>query len=113
MLAATIFMATLGKQGMRELALQNRARAEYAKAALAKIPGCRLPYPGPSFNEFVLEIPRESTGVHRHLLGKGIVAGLRLARYYPDRKNDLLITVTETNSRAQIDRFAKELRGAL
>jgi glycine cleavage system P protein (glycine dehydrogenase) subunit 1 len=113
MLAATIFMATLGKQGMRELALQNRARAEYAKAALGKIPGCRLPYPGPSFNEFVLEIPAEATAVHRHLLGKGIVAGLPLERYYPDRKQDLLITVTETNSRAQIDRFAKELRGAL
>jgi len=113
MLAATIFMATLGKQGMRELALQNRSRTEYAKAALIKIPGCKLPYPGPGFNEFVLELPKEAIAVHRQLLGKGIVAGLPLERYFPERKNDLLITVTETNSRNQIDRLAKELKGAL
>ncbi len=113
MLAATIFMATLGKQGMRELSMQNLSRAEYAKAALKKIPGCRLPYPGPGFNEFVLELPKGATAVHRHLLGKGIVAGLPLEPYFPERKHDLLITVTETNSRGQIDRFVKELREAL
>ena len=113
MLAATIFMATLGKQGMRELALQNRARAEYAKAALRKIPGCKLPNPGPGFNEFVLELPSPASAIHRELLGKGIVAGLPLEQYFPDRKNDLLITVTEMNSRAQIERLARELREAL
>jgi glycine cleavage system P protein (glycine dehydrogenase) subunit 1 len=113
MLAATIFMATLGKQGMRELALQNRSRSEYAKAALLKVPGCLLPHPGPGFNEFVLELPRDASGVHRHLLGLGIVAGLRLEPFFPNRKKELLIGVTEMNSRAQIDRFANELRAAL
>ena len=93
--------------------MQNRSRAEYAKAALKKIPGCRLPHPGPGFNEFVLELPRPASAIHQHLLGKGIVAGLPLEQYFPDRKNDLLIAVTETNSRAQIDRLARELREAL
>jgi glycine cleavage system P protein (glycine dehydrogenase) subunit 1 len=113
MLAATIFMATLGKRGLRDLALQNRSRAEYAKAALSKVPGCRLPHPGPGFNEFVLELPRGAQDVHRHLLGQGIVAGLRLEPYFPSRKKELLIGVTEMNSRAQIDRFAAKLKEAL
>ena len=113
MLAATIFMATVGKQGMRQLALQNRSRAEYAKAALARIPGCRLPHPGAGFNEFVLELPREAAPVHRKLVDGGIIAGLPLSRYFPGRKNDLLICVTETNSRSQIDRLVQKLKEAL
>jgi glycine dehydrogenase subunit 1 len=113
MLAATIFMATLGKSGLRELALQNHARAEYAKSLLAKIPGCRLPHSGPTFNEFVVEMPRAAGELHRRLLQRGVVAGLRWDRYDAERPRDLLITVTETNSRAQIERLAKELREAL
>ena len=113
MLAATLFMATLGKQGMRELAQQNRSRAEYAKAVLSRTPGCRVPYGGPSFNEFVLQLPKDAAKVHRSLLDKQIVAGLPLSEYFPERTQDLLICVTETNSRAQIDRFAQELGRAL
>jgi glycine dehydrogenase subunit 1 len=110
MLAATIFMATLGKQGLRDLALQNRARAEYAKATLSRIPGCKLPHLGPGFNEFVLQTPREAGEVHGRLLERGIVAGLPLSRYEPGRDHELLLCVTETNSRAQIDRLAQALR---
>jgi len=113
MLAATLFMATLGKQGMRELALQNHSRAEYAKAALARIPGCRIPHPGPTFNEFVLELPKEASAVHRKLLARGTVAGLPLGRFFPERKKDLLICVTEVNSRSQIDRLVKEMEEVL
>jgi len=109
MLAASLFMATLGKEGMRELAVQNRARAEYAKALLSRTPGCRALFSGPSFNEFVLQVPGDATRIHRKLLEKQIVAGLPLAENFPDRKKELLICVTETNSRAQIDRFAREL----
>ena len=113
MLAATLFMATLGKQGMRELALQNHSRAEYAKAALARIPGCRIPHPGPTFNEFVLELPKEASAVHRELLARGTVVGLPLGRFFPERKKDLLICVTEVNSRSQIDRLVKEMEEVL
>jgi glycine dehydrogenase subunit 1 len=113
MLAATIFMATLGKEGLRDLALQNRARAEYAKSILSEIPGCRIPYPGAGFNEFVVELPRDAAEVHGRLLERGIVAGLPLTRYDAGRRKELLLCVTETNSRAQIDRLADELREVL
>ena len=113
MLAATVFMATLGKQGLRELALQNRARAEYARALLAKIPGCRVPHSGPVFNEFVVELPRDAAEVHRRLLDKGIVAGLPLQRYFPERRRDLLICVTEVLGKAAIEALASSLKEAL
>jgi glycine dehydrogenase subunit 1 len=109
MLAASIFLATLGKQGMRDLADLNRARAEYAKSTLSRVPGCRIPHDGPTFNEFVLELPREAKPLHRALLRKGIVAGLPLADYFPERKRDLLLAFTEVNSKSQIDRLAEAL----
>jgi len=109
MLAASIFLATLGKQGMRDLADLNRARAEYAKSRLSRIPGCRIPHDGPTFNEFVLELPGEAKPLHRALLRKGIVAGLPLADYFPERKRDLLLAFTEMNSKSQIDRLAEAL----
>jgi len=112
-LAASIFLATVGKRGLRELAEQNRCRAEYARESLSSLPGCRLPHPGPLFNEFVLEFPREALPVHGALLKKGIVAGLPLSRYFPDRKRDVLLCFTELSSRLQIDRLVKALREAL
>jgi len=112
-LAASIFLATVGKRGLRELADQNRWHAEYAKEALSSLPGCRLPHPGPLFNEFVLELPREALPVHGTLLKQGIVAGLPLSRYFPDRKKDLLLCFTELSSRVQIDRLVTALREAL
>ncbi len=112
-LAASRFLATVGKRGLRELAEQNRCRAEYARESLSSLPGCRLPHPGPLFNEFVLEFPREALPVHGALLKKGIVAGLPLSRYFPDRKRDVLLCFTELSSRLQIDRLVKALREAL
>ena len=113
MLAATVFLATLGKQGMRDLAEQNRNRAEYAKSKLAAIRGCRLPHPGPTFNEFVLELPVPAGPVHGALFQKGIVAGVPLAAFFPDRKNHLLLAFTEVNGREEIDRLARALEEAL
>ncbi len=113
MLAASIFMATLGKQGMRELAEQNRSRSEYAKSVLSRLPGCRTVHAGPTFNEFVLRLPREARAVHRALLARGIVAGVPLSDFLPDSKNDLLLCFTEVNGRGQIDRLEKALGESL
>ena len=56
-LASNIHMSLLGKQGLREVAEQSHAKAEYLKARIAKLPGYRLPDSGPTFNEFVVEAP--------------------------------------------------------
>src|SRR6202011_4673383 len=67
-LVATIHLSLLGKEGLREQALQNLAKARFAQAELKKIPGVRLVFSGPSFNEFVLEFPRSVKMVNQDLL---------------------------------------------
>src|SRR6202021_3011924 len=56
-LAATIHLCLLGKEGLREMALQNLAKARFAQAELEKIPGVRRVFSGPSFNGFWLGFP--------------------------------------------------------
>src|ERR1700722_9236 len=67
-LAATIHLCLIGKEGIREQALQNLAKARFAQAELEKIPGVRRVFSGPSFNEFVLEFPRSVKMVNQDLL---------------------------------------------
>jgi glycine dehydrogenase subunit 1 len=58
-LTASIYLSALGKGGFRELALLNRRRAEYARNALAGVPGLSLRFPSPVFNEFVVRLPAD------------------------------------------------------
>jgi len=108
-LTAAIFMATVGRSGLREMASQCYAKTAYARAAIGSVRGCRLPYPAPVFNEFVVELPAPAEEVVRRLNDNGILAGLPIGRYDPARSRQLLVTVTELNTRAAIDRLAREL----
>ena len=112
-LRGLIFLSLLGKNGLAELAQRNRDKAEYAKKVLLRIPGVILPHAGPTFNEFVVRLPKSADDVIAHLTGKGFVAGVPLGRYYSGMRNNLLVTVTEKRTKAEIDRFAQELEAAL
>ena len=112
-LRGLVFLSLLGKNGLAELAQRNRDKAEYAKNALSSIPKVTLPHTGPTFNEFVVRLPKPSDGVVAQLIGKGFAAGVPLGRYYPGMENDLLVTVTEKRTKDEIDRLARELEAAL
>ncbi|HXW17195.1 MAG TPA: aminomethyl-transferring glycine dehydrogenase subunit GcvPA [Candidatus Acidoferrales bacterium] len=105
-LAATIHMSLLGKEGLRELALQNLAKARFARDELTKIPSVRLAFSGPSFNEFVLEFPRSVKLINAALLREKIIGPLAIGTAYPDQTKRGLVCVTEIISRAEIERFA-------
>jgi len=109
-LAATIFLALLGKHGLREMALQNLWKATYTKEAIATLKGYTLRFRGPTFNEFVVQVKRRRPSeVNRTLLRKGIIGGLELGRFYPDLADCLLFAVTEENSRGEIEALVKAL----
>jgi glycine dehydrogenase subunit 1 len=108
-LSAAITMAVLGKNGLRELAIHNHAKAAYARERLAAARGCRVPLAAPFFNEFVVELPVPAESAVRALGARGLVPGLPLSRYFPERERELLVCVTEVNPRAEIDRLAAEL----
>jgi glycine dehydrogenase subunit 1 len=108
-LTASIFMATLGKSGMMELARHNHAKAAYARARLESVQGLQFPEPAPFFNEFVVRLKGEASEAVRRLAAKGLLAGIPLSRYLPERERDLLVCVTEMNPKGEIDRLADEI----
>ncbi|MFZ0411887.1 MAG: aminomethyl-transferring glycine dehydrogenase subunit GcvPA [Candidatus Acidiferrales bacterium] len=105
-LAATMHLCLLGKEGLREMALQNLAKARFAQSELEKIPGVRRVFSAPSFNEFVVEFPRSVKLVNAELLRERIIGPLPLGLEYPELTKRALVCVTETTSRAEIERFA-------
>ncbi len=102
-LAATIYMETMGKKGLQEVAMQNAQKAAYAKSRISAIEGYSIPFSAPTFNEFVVRCPRNATEVLEAVREKGIIGGIALSKYYAGHDNDILVCVTETNSREQID----------
>jgi glycine dehydrogenase subunit 1 len=110
-LAATIYMETLGRNGLQEVAMQCAQKAAYAARQLCALDGFSLPYSAPRFNEFVLRAPVAADELLRRLAaGHNITGGLALARYFPDRPNDLLVCATELNTRAEIDALVAGLK---
>ncbi|MDI6725749.1 MAG: aminomethyl-transferring glycine dehydrogenase subunit GcvPA [Smithellaceae bacterium] len=107
-LAAAMYMASLGGTGIRQLASLNHDKAEYLKSAL-RATGCSIPFPGPTFNEFVVGFPGGFDARYRRLLDRKIVAGLPLGGYYPELADHALLCVTETCSRAEMDRLVEEV----
>jgi glycine dehydrogenase subunit 1 len=101
-LMATVFMTVYGKQGLRELAQQNLAKAHYLAGKL------RPRFSGKFFNEFVarVEKPEEK---NKALLKKKIIGGLALGRFYPELADSVLLCATEMTKRADMDAVAEVL----
>jgi glycine dehydrogenase subunit 1 len=108
-LAATIWLAAMGKQGVREVALQNLKTANALKDKLQQLKGFGLLFLADTYNEFVLECPGPAQELHAKLLEANIVAGLPLGNFYPELDNCLLLCATEMNSLESLDRFADQL----
>ena len=109
-LAATIYMETMGKTGLQEVAEQNAQKAGYAKQQIAAVAGYSIPFSSPTFNEFVVRGPRPALEVLEKVrIENGIVGGLALSKYYGGYDNDILVCVTETMSKANIDAFVDAL----
>lgn len=105
-LAAAMYMSLLGKQGIREVAELNMARAQYARQVLHGVGRVEMVYDAPFFNEFVVELPSSAKKIIEEALSYGIVAGYDLGRVHADWARRLLIAATEMTGRASIDRLA-------
>jgi glycine dehydrogenase subunit 1 len=103
-LAATVYMETMGRIGIQEVARQCIQKAAYAARKISALQGFSLPFSGPRFNEFVVRGPAAAVDLLSRLASeKGIDGGLALSRFLPAHSNDFLVCVTETNTRDQID----------
>ncbi len=100
-LMATVFMTLYGKEGLRELAEQNLAKAHYLAN---KLP---VNFDAPFFNEFVVRTNGKSpAAINSELLQKRIIGGLEMGRFYPELKNCVLLCATEMNKRQDMDTLA-------
>jgi len=111
-LMATIYLATMGRRGIQEVARQNAQKAHYAASRISGLPGFELRFKAPFFNEFVIKASKGIDGVLQGLLQKRMIGGLPLDRYYPELSDSMLVCVTETARRAAIDQLVSGLSEA-
>jgi glycine dehydrogenase subunit 1 len=112
-LAATVHLTLLGKEGLHEMAQQNLSKAQFALKELTKLPGVKRRFAAPFFNEFTIELPRSVRIVNGELLREKIIGPLPLGLWYPELTKHALVCVTETTTRADIEKLAAAMRRAL
>jgi glycine dehydrogenase subunit 1 len=108
MLAATIYLAWVGKQGIGELARQCLQRAHYLAERIAELPGYELPIGKPFFREFLVRTPVEPEEIVRRGIEHGFLAGVPTRRVGAHLQG-LLIALTERRTREQMDAFVEFL----
>ncbi len=110
-LAAAIYMAAMGKYGLRTVAELSYHKAHYAADQIGQLPGYEVVSRGPFFKEFVVRCPRPVALINDVLLDRyGMVGGYDLGGDYPDLADHMLLCITEMNSRAQIDLLVEALQ---
>ena len=109
-LASAVYMSTLGKTGLQQVANLCYQKAHYAASELSKIDGFGLCFNDTFFHEFVLCCPRPASEVNEYLLDHGILGGYALGNDYPSLENHILMAFTEMNSKQEIDTLVEVLK---
>ena len=113
-LAATVYSAMYGPEGLKELAEANAGAAVYAAERLSAIKGCSLKFKGPFFNEFVLSVPGSAAKLREKALAmRGVDVGLPLAPLFPELGETLLVCATETKTEADILKLEAAIKEAI
>jgi len=108
-LAATIYLSLLGKNGLKQVANLCYQKAHYAAKKIAEIPGFRVHTETPFFHEFVIHCPVSASEINERLLDNQILGGYELAKSFSSMKNQLLVAVTEMNTKEEIDYLVETL----
>lgn len=113
-LTASVYMALLGKDGLKETAQLCADKAGYAYQRLTAIPAVKPKFGAKwFFNEFVIDLPTGAADVIGSLIEKGFAAGFPLSRYYKNMENAILIAVTEKRTKQEIGMLAEALEAVL
>ncbi len=109
-LGCAVYMSTLGKTGLQQVANLCYQKAHYAAGELSKIDGFGLCFIEPFVHEFVLCCPKPASDVNEYLLDHGILGGYALGKDYPALENHILMAFTEMNSKQEIDTLVEVLK---
>ena len=109
-LAASVYLATMGKEGLRQVAELCLQKAHYAADEIARLPGYAMAFPDkPFFKEFVIKTPCDPTDLNERLLARGMIGGLSLTAHYLEMGHAMLFCVTEMRTKAEIDALVSAL----
>jgi len=106
-LATAVYLATLGKRGLRQVAELCYHKAHYAANAIGRLKGYSLVFQSPFFKEFVVRCPMAPVQINEALFERRIIGGLDLSHMI---ENSMLFCVTEVNTKQQIDRLVEILK---
>jgi glycine dehydrogenase subunit 1 len=112
-LAGVIYLSWLGRHGIVELTELMLQRTAYARERLAAVDGVHLLHDQPVVREFALTLEAPVSDVIERCVEQGVNPGYALGRDYPEHENGLLVAITERRTRADIDRLADTLAGAV
>jgi glycine dehydrogenase subunit 1 len=107
-LMASIYLATLGKTGLKKVAERNARNAHYLAERLS-MKGFHQSFDAPFYNEFTLTTPVSTRDLNQKLLEKGFLGGLCVEDHYPDKKDHWLLCSTEKHSSQDLDEFVEAL----
>jgi glycine dehydrogenase subunit 1 len=111
-LRAVVYLSLLGKQGFKKLALINLEKAEYLKEGLRKIKSIEIKQ-GPTFNEFTVKLPAEAKDFAAKMLKQGIMAGIPASIFYPEKRDLLIVAVTEKKTEKEMDNYITAVKACL
>lgn len=108
-LAATVYMASLGPGGLRQVAELCYHKAHYLAGRIHSLPGWEVVGSGRYFNEFAVKTPASVATINAHLAQQNIIGGFDLGSVDPALQNQMLVCATEMNDKASIDAFVQAL----
>ena len=111
-LAALVYLLSMGRTGIKEIATQNFQKAHYLKSKIEKIPGYSILNSKPTYNEFLVKCPNIDSLIYQCKQQK-LLPPLKISKYYPQMKNIALVCVTEMNSKDSIEAFLQATQVAL
>ncbi len=111
-IAFVSYVAVMGRDGLRKLAVENMRNARYAADGLSSV-GFEIPFGWEFFNEFVAVPPSDAASLNEGLMEVGIHGALPIGEQFPELKNALLYGVTEMHSTDMIDRMVEATAGIL
>ncbi|NLF37850.1 aminomethyl-transferring glycine dehydrogenase subunit GcvPA [bacterium] len=112
-LAATVYIAMMGRHGIRRVAELCADNASYAYHKLLEVPGVERTFSSIFFNEFCITLPRDARDVVGELVDRGYAAGFPVGRYYKGMENVALVAVTEMRTKEEIDGLAAALESII
>jgi glycine cleavage system P protein (glycine dehydrogenase) subunit 1 len=107
-LAATVYMTLMGKEGLKEVAVQSTTKAHYLAEKICELNGFEMAYNAPFFKEFAIKTPIPAKEIITKLKAKNIFPGIDLKQF--SYENMLLIAVTEKKRKIDLDEYAKALQ---